>query len=91
MLHLISHPQWLYQAAKVTLYYTPEVDGMTKIRFQINLTTHLDEIKNYLLSGDYHTIPGRRIYIPKANGKQRPLSIPTLRESIVQRAINMAM
>ena len=95
MLRLISHPQWLYQAAKVTLSSkgakTPGVDGMTKIRFQANLTTHLDEIRNDLLSGDYHPMPARRIYIPKANGKQRPLGIPTLRDRIVQRAMLMAM
>lgn len=95
MLRLISQPQWLYQAAEVTLSSkgakTPGVDGVTKVHFQANLDTYLDEISNDLLSGNYQPMPARRIYIPKANGKQRPLGIPTLRDRIVQRAMLMAM
>ena len=95
LLRLISHPLWLGQAAKVTLSSkgakTPGVDGLTKIHVQANLTGYLDEIRNDLLSGRYQPMPARRIYIPKANGKQRPLGIPTLRDRIVQRAMLMAM
>lgn len=49
------------------------------------------KIRNDLLSGDYQPLPARRIYIPKPNGKQRPLGIPALRDRIVQRAMLMAM
>lgn len=95
LLRLISHPQWLYQAAEITLSSkgakTPGVDGVTKTHLQADLVTYLDSIRNDLLSGDYQPMPARRIYIPKANGKQRPLGIPTLRDRIVQRAMLMAM
>lgn len=87
-LRLISHPHWLRQAAEVTRSSkgakTPGVDGLTKIHIQANLAGYLDEIRNDLLSGNYQPMPARRIYIPKANGKLRPLGIiPTLRDRIV--------
>ncbi|MFT6264573.1 MAG: retron-type reverse transcriptase [Oleiphilaceae bacterium] len=95
LLRLISHPLWLCKAAEVTLsskgVKTPGVDGITKIHLQANLNGYLNEIRNDLLSGNYQPMPARRVYIPKANGKQRPLGIPTLRDRIVQRAILMAM
>lgn len=95
LLRLISHQTWICQAAKITLSSkgakTPGVDGVTKSHFQADLNTHLDVIRNDLLSGEYKPMPARRIYIPKENGKQRPLGIPTLRDRIVQRAMLMAM
>lgn len=95
LLRLISHHEWLYQAAQVTLSSkgakTPGVDGITKVHLQTNLHTYLAEISDDLRLGHYQPMPARRIYIPKANGKQRPLGIPTLRDRIVQRAMLMAM
>jgi retron-type reverse transcriptase len=95
LLRLISHPRWLCQAAEVTLSSkgakTPGIDGITKIHLQTNLNVYLNKIRYDLLSGNYQPMPARRIYIPKANGKQRPLGIPTLRDRIVQRAMLIAM
>lgn len=95
LLRLISHPQWLEKAAEITLSSkgarTPGVDGVTKVHLQKGLKDYLTTIRIDLLSGNYQPLPARRIYIPKANGKQRPLGIPTLRDRIVQRAMLMAM
>jgi group II intron reverse transcriptase/maturase len=95
LLRVISHPLWLSKAAEITLSSkgarTPGVDGMTKDKLQEGLNNYLKEIRNDLLSGNYSPSPARRIYIPKANGKQRPIGIPTLRDRIVQRAMLMAM
>ena len=95
LLRLISHPQWLRKAAEITLSSkgarTPGVDGITKGHLQEGLSDYLAVIRNDLLSGNYQPLPARRIYIPKAKGKQRPLGIPSLRDRIVQRAMLMAM
>ena len=95
LLRLISHPQWLGKAAEITLSSkgakTPGIDGISKYDLPEKLSDYLDEIKIDLRSGNYQPQPARRIYIPKANGKQRPLGIPTLRDRIVQRAMVMAM
>jgi RNA-directed DNA polymerase len=95
LLRLISHPMWLERAAKITLSSkganTPGVDGITKRDLQESLNNYLLEIRNDLLTDKYEPSPARRLYIPKANGKQRPLGIPTIRDRIVQRAMLMAM
>jgi group II intron reverse transcriptase/maturase len=64
---------------------------MDKRRLQGNLEKHLDELQADLLKGRYRPKPVKRIHIPKANGKLRPLGIPTLADRIVQRAMLMAM
>lgn len=95
LLRLISNPVWLEEAARITLASrgakTPGVDGMTRHLLKPQLDRVIQELRQELLSGSFQPGPARRIYIPKANGKQRPLGIPTLRDRIVQRAILMAM
>jgi len=95
LLRVICHPLWLLEAAEITLSSkgarTPGVDGIKKDNLQEGLKDYLDEIRKDLLSGNYKPSPARRIYIPKANGKQRPIGIPTLKDRIVQRAMLMAM
>lgn len=95
LLRVICHPLWLLEAAEITLSSkgarTPGVDGIKKDNLQEGLKDYLDEIRKDLLSGNYKPSPARRIYIPKANGRQRPIGIPTLKDRIVQRAMLMAM
>ncbi len=95
LLRLIANGEWLLEAARITLAShgakTAGVDGKRKSDMQDNLHEELNCIRLALLDGSYSPMPAKRVYIPKANGKQRPLSIPTLRDRIVQRAILMAM
>jgi retron-type reverse transcriptase len=82
LLRVISQPLWLSKAAEITLSSkgakTPGVDGINKDALQEGLDEYLREIRIDLLSGNYRPSPARRIYIPKANGKQRPIGIPKL-------------
>lgn len=95
LLRLISDPRWLKRAAEITLSSkganTPGIDGVTKSELQEELGDCLIKVSYDLRSGQYQPQPARRIYIPKTNGKRRPLGIPTLSDRIVQRAMLMAM
>jgi retron-type reverse transcriptase len=94
LLRLIADQAWLAEAARVVLAssgaHTPGIDGMDKQRMQTGLAEHLASLHTDL-SGNYTPQPVKRIYIPKANGKKRPLGIPTLKDRIVQRAMLMVM
>ncbi|HFP2489259.1 TPA: transposase, partial [Escherichia coli] len=62
------------------------VDGVNKTMLQARLAVELQILRDELLSGHYQPLPARRVYIPKSNGKLRPLGIPALRDRISIRA-----
>ena len=86
LLRLITQQEWLAEAARITLSskgaHTSGVDGVNKAKLQAGLTAELQRLSQELLSGHYQPMPARRVYIPKSNGKLRPLGIPTLRDRI---------
>jgi RNA-directed DNA polymerase len=95
LLRLITNRNWLAEAARVVLASsgarTAGLDGMNKQRMEVQLDKHLERLQADLLDGTYRPSPVKRIYIPKANGKLRPLGIPTLIDRVVQRAMLMVM
>jgi len=62
------------------------VDGLTWRSYEADLERNLEELHERLHRGAYRPHPSRRIYIPKPDGRQRPLAIAALEDKIVQRA-----
>jgi group II intron reverse transcriptase/maturase len=62
------------------------VDGVTYKQYDAKAEESLWSLHGKLKSGEYRAQPLRRIYIPKEDGRQRPISIPSLEDKIVQRA-----
>lgn len=65
----------------------PGVDGMTVEELPDHLRTHWPQLREQLVNGHYRPGPVKRVLIPKANGKQRKLGIPTVVDRFVQQAI----
>jgi len=62
------------------------VDGVTYEEYERDVAGNLQTLHERLKNGKYRAQPLRRVYIPKENGKQRPISIPALEDKIVQKA-----
>jgi RNA-directed DNA polymerase len=62
------------------------VDGQTWQAYGQELESNLKNLSDRLAAGTYRAKPVKRVYIPKADGRQRPIGIPALEDKIVQRA-----
>jgi hypothetical protein len=65
----------------------PGVDGVTWKEYEQGLENRLSDLKDRVHRGAYRAQPSRRIYIPKADGRQRPIGIAALEDKIVQQAV----
>ena len=65
----------------------PGVDGVTWEAYGQDLEANLVDLHSRLHTGRYRASPSRRAYIPKADGRQRPLGIAALEDKIAQRAV----
>jgi len=67
------------------------VDGQSVERFARQSERYLLELHTELKAGTYRPSPVKRVEIPKADGKTRPLGIPTVKDRIVQAALKMVI
>ncbi len=63
------------------------VDGLTWREYEQNLERNLEDLHARVHRGAYRALPSRRTYIPKPDGRQRPLAIAALEDKIIQRAM----
>jgi len=60
------------------------IDGVTYLQYEANAEENVRQLHRRLKEGKYRVQPLRRVYIPKEDGKQRPISIPALEDKLVQ-------
>ena len=65
----------------------PGVDRLTWTDYEADLECELEDLHDRVQRGAYRALPSRRVYIPKPDGRQRPLAVAALEDKIVQRAV----
>ena len=95
---MICRKEWIAEALRRVLSNqgsrTGGVDQITRRWFEENPGRKeqlVSELQTQLREGTYRPLPVRRKWIPKANGKQRPLGIPTIRDRVVQMLLKMTL
>src|ERR1700731_3810402 len=69
----------------------PGMDGVTWQAYEADLGRNLEDLHGRVHRGAYRPQPSRRTYIPKADGRQRPLAVAALEDKIVQGACAMVL
>jgi len=65
----------------------PGVDGVTWKEYETGLEDRIADLHSRVHRGAYQAQPSRRVYIPKTDGRQRPLGVAALEDKIVQQAV----
>src|ERR1019366_5473818 len=81
---------WIYSATASTRFNakaSPGIDGVTWAEYETGLEDRLVDLHSRVHRGVYRAKPSRRVFIPKADGRQRPLGIAALEDKIVQQAV----
>jgi RNA-directed DNA polymerase len=84
--HLLNPELLNHALKKLNKHGAPGIDGITVEQFLQDANTNIEVIHQELKEKRYRANSVRRAYIPKANGKLRPLGIPTVTDRIVQSA-----
>ena len=82
--YTVEHLQAAYDALKRGA--APGIDRETWGHYGEAVEANLADLSGRLKRGAYRAKPVKRTYIPKVDGRQRPLGIPTLENKLVQRA-----
>jgi RNA-directed DNA polymerase len=85
--HLLTPELLKFALEKINKHGAPGVDGVTIEEFAQNAEKNIAQLHQELKEQKYRAANVRRVYIPKNNGKLRPLGIPTIRDRVAQRAM----
>lgn len=84
--------EWLREAYRATRKDgAAGVDGVTAGEYESDLEGNLQSLLDRFKSGSYFAPPVKRAYIPKGDGRTRPIGIPALEDKILQRAVVMVL
>ena len=86
LLHHISVEHLVLAFFELKEHAAAGVDGLTWRDYEQDLERNLEELHARVHRGAYRPLPSRRVYIPKPDGRQRPLAVAALEDKIVQRA-----
>ena len=87
LLHHVSIDQLRESYHSLKKQAAPGVDGMTWEEYGQDLEERLADLHGRIHRGGYQAQPSRRVWIPKADGRQRPLGIAALEDKVVQHAV----
>jgi group II intron reverse transcriptase/maturase len=91
LLHHVSVPLLVESFFALKREAAPGVDGMTWQEYETDLDKRLEALHSRVHRGTYRALPSKRAYIPKQDGRQRPLGIAALEDKIVQRAVGTVL
>jgi group II intron reverse transcriptase/maturase len=84
--------EWMHEAYRKTRKDgSAGVDGVTAEEYEKELEGNLRSLLERFKSGSYVAPPVKRVYIPKGDGRVRPIGIPTLEDKVLQRAVVMLL
>ena len=91
LLHHVTIDQLRSSYYKLKKQAAPGVDGVTWHDYGRDLEARLRDLHRRIHCGAYRAQPSRRIWIPKADGRQRPLGIAALEDKVVQHVVGTVL
>jgi len=87
LLHHVTEHRLMLAFDDLNPRAAPGVDGVTWQEYDQDWGSRLRDLHGRVQSGRFRAVPSRRVYIPKADGRLRPLGVASLEDKIVQRAL----
>jgi retron-type reverse transcriptase len=82
----------LYQSwGQLNKKAAPGIDGITFETYQRQLPKHIERLSQQLKQKRYRAKSIKRVFIPKSDGKQRPLGLPTIDDKLVQQGVSQIL